>query len=89
MMSAQLGRVIYIAAVLFAALVWMLCTFGSLVGLVEGGRPDGFMVAFFAFFGLRWLWRGARSARCWLVNKARLRVLRRSTKVLAYFVKFC
>jgi hypothetical protein len=30
----------------------MLCTFGSLVGLVEGGRPDGFMVAFFALFAL-------------------------------------
>ncbi len=52
MTLARLGRVVSIAAVLFAGLVWMLCAIGSLVGVLHGGRPDGFMVAFFAFFAL-------------------------------------
>jgi hypothetical protein len=52
MMLARMGRVVYVAAVLFAALVWMLCGIGSLVGVLHGGRPDGIMVAFFALVAL-------------------------------------
>ena len=52
MMLARLGWVVYVTAVLFAALALMLCTFGSVIGLVAGGRPDWFMVAFFALFAL-------------------------------------
>jgi len=52
MMLARFGWGIYVTAVLFAALVLMLCAFGSLVGVLYGGRPDWSIVTFFAFLAL-------------------------------------
>ena len=52
MMLARLGWVVYVAAVLFAALVWMLCAMGSLIGLLHGGSPQWFTVALVALLAL-------------------------------------
>lgn len=51
-MLARLGWVVYVAAVLFAALVWMLCAMGSLIGLLHGGSPQWFTVAPVALLAL-------------------------------------